>query len=506
MKLFLSKVVYDGHKNESDYIGQLIKCRSVTVFLNMTNEEIYKEYDNYNCSIPIGGHNRGANSIKSGKVVFDLVNNYKTVRYGLSKAIFITDDVTFSKEKREKIQNKYGILCIGEKDNDLLKLICTNEDGINSQTVTKGDDATTYGDWDYFFNGFDKIPCSALVFMDHYLKNDKHDFCNFKKVLSGFLSCPNINSNFYLLIICGDKDGTNRNYFHNEMSGVINKVIAQIIPDTRQVCVEYIYCKSSPISELYEDTHDRNIFSNYIKLSCTKGVDVFKYKNGFRKSISVKYTQDISCKTSFSEFLNSQKNDTPEESVEKYLETIKKDFHNIVRWTEDKNAPNTYHCFDINGNVIRENNNINLKNRIIMEKIEINDGSRCWYISVSNDNDWCNLECKDDIFIYEHYKQYIVVDHGHKEELKKIISKIKDLFENHTFNIATENDLIHYRVSVKYASHIKTVHVKSSSDKNELLCQMRDYPRNLFKNRDDAIKMADKIAEICGFKRTTEDE
>lgn len=141
-----------------------------------------------------------------------------------------------------------------------------------------------------------------------------------------------------------------------------------------------------------------------------------------------------------------------------------------------------------------------------MDIKKIKPGTKCWYMSVPNDNDWSGTHCLDGKFDNENYNECIVVNDEHKDELVKIINIIKELFNNHSFDIATEMDYTHYRVIVTYASNIKSVHVKSFSSKKDLLCQKRYYPRNLFKKRDDAIKMADEIARICGFIRTYRDD
>ena len=141
-----------------------------------------------------------------------------------------------------------------------------------------------------------------------------------------------------------------------------------------------------------------------------------------------------------------------------------------------------------------------------MENIGIKDGTKCYYLTVENDNNWANIGYKDDTFIYANYKECVAVNKGHIKTLNNYIEKIKDLFNNHKYTPATAEDGEFYRIVVDYPSMIKTVHVKRSSDKEHLKAQIRDYPRNIFKYRNDAINMANQIAKICGFKRTRPDE
>ena len=63
--------------------------------------------------------------------------------------------------------------------------------------------------------------------------------------------------------------------------------------------------------------------------------------------------------------------------------------------------------------------------------------------------------------------------------LDNFTNQIKVLFNNHKYIPPIAEDVEFYRIVVDYASMIKTVHVKRSSDKEHLKAQIRDYPRNV---------------------------
>ncbi|MBQ0121547.1 MAG: hypothetical protein KBT13_10595, partial [Bacteroidales bacterium] len=157
--LYISKEIYDRHVKQDDLIGKLIACRNVSIFLDMTDCDLneYLDIPDKDLSKPTVSMDRGRNNIKSGKLMVDKVRNGAKVKYGLTKAIFIIDSI--SEEDRKEIQSKYGVLCIDENDENLLKLICTGE-GEWSRTPEEGENASAY-DWDYYFKKFQSIPCTS---------------------------------------------------------------------------------------------------------------------------------------------------------------------------------------------------------------------------------------------------------------------------------------------------------------------------------------------------------
>lgn len=323
--------------------------------------------------------------------------------------------------------------------------------------------------------------------------------------------CGKISKPFQLLIICGDEYGNSRNTFHQINVPEINSVLSSVAKNSgRQINVEYIYCKNNNDSKLYVSTHDRHIFSNYVTLSYFHTVNAFRYyiDRKLSEKIEALETQEIYTKTMFSEYISSKDNQTPEETSEIYLRSVKNVFDNVESWHKNKNATNTYQYFIIRGEKVEDQlpEIPTLKNNLIMENIGIKDGTKCYYLTVGNDNDWASIDHKENTFIYANYKECVAVNKGHIKTLNYYKTQIKDLFSNHKYAPATEEDVEFYRIVVDYPSKVKTVHVKRSSDKEQLKAQIRDYPRNVFKYRNDAINMANQIAKICGFKRIRPDE
>ena len=510
--LYISQDIYARHEGKKDYIGKLIACRSVSVFLDVEDKELdrYLDISDEDLSKRSVSMDRGRNSIRSGKTLLDIMKEKKDVRYGLTKAIFIINSIRLSKVEKEIILDKYGVLCIDENDDELLELLCT-EEGKRQRTTSKGENAFFYGDWDFYFKNFQSIPCTSLFFDDHYIKNDAWNFANFKRIISAFMSCGKISKPFQLLIICGDENGRSRNTFHQDYVPKFNSVLSFVAKSSgRQINVEYIYCKNDYYSKLYVMTHDRHIFSNYVTLLYLHTIKAFNYKVSklSEKEVEALETQEIYTKTMFSEYISSKDNQTPEETSEIYLRDVKNVFDNVESWHKNKTATNTYQYFIIRGEKVEDQlpEIPTLKNNLIMENIGIKDGAKCYYLTVENDNNWANIGYIVDTFIYANYKECVAVNKGHIKTLNNYINQIKDLFNNHKYTPATAEDGEFYRIVVDYPSMIKTVHVKRSSDKEHLKAQIRDYPRNVFKYRNDAINMANQIAKICGFKRTRPDE
>lgn len=515
--LYISKEIYEGHVGQDDLIGKLIACRNVSIFLDMTDCDLNKYLDilDKDLSKRTVSMDRGRNNIKSGKLMVDKVRKGKKVKYGLTKAIFIINsnpekDDSISEEDRKEIQSKYGVLCIDENDENLLKLICTGE-GERSKTPEKGENASAYGDWDFYFKKFQSIPCTSLFFCDHYIKNDKPKFENFKRIISNFMRCTGIKKPFQLLIVCGNHGGEDRRKFHDEIINNINNVLLSVSKSKhRQINVEYIYCQSDDDLKLYTNTHDRHGFSNYVSLTYLHQINAFKYNSNPVEDeypVEAECCQEIYTETIFSKNIDSIDKDTPEVKSEKYLRAARYDFDNIKPWGNCIDDKITYQYFIINGeNVVQQlNDTPSIKNNLLMENPGIKDGEQCYYLSVRNKNDWANIVREEGTFIYKNYEKCIVVNKGHTKILNNYIKQIQNLFKNHKCTPATEEDNVFYRIVVTDQSKIKTVHVESS-DKNELKAQQRNYPHNNFKNRYDAIKIANQIAEICGFKRTYRDD
>lgn len=398
--LYISQTIYKGHVGQKDLIGKLIACRNVSVFLDMEDGDLdnYLDIPDEDLSKPTESMGRGRNNIKSGKIMIDNVIQGIRVKHGLTKAIFIID--SFKKEDRDTILSKYGVLCIDENDVELLELICT-EEGKCQKKPEVGEDASTYGDWDFYFKKFQSIPCTSLFFCDHYIYKDNPEFENFKRIISNFMRCTGIKKPFQLLIVCGHNTGDGRKRFHDTYVNEINNVLVSVSKSLdRQINVEYVFCQDDPELKLYKHTHDRRGFSNYVTLSYHNQINAFKY---LQNKVKAECGQEIDTKTIFSENISSRDNDTPEAISESYLRDVRYDFENIKSWEPDKNATITYQYFIINGeNVVQQlNDTPSIKNNLLLENQGIKDGEQCYYLSVGNNNDWANIVQKEGTFIYK---------------------------------------------------------------------------------------------------------
>lgn len=130
------------------------------------------------------------------------------------------------------------------------------------------------------------------------------------------------------------------------------------------------------------------------------------------------------------------------------------------------------------------------------ENLVLNEGDKCLYLSVPQQNDWTKIEFLPGIYCKSNYiKCYVVPDNEEgRKLLNSKIEQIKNLFEFHIFKKAC--DVPFYRVIVSNSSDLFTVKTLESYDKSELLNQITDYKNNYCKYKSDADVIVDAIKRI----------
>lgn len=135
----------------------------------------------------------------------------------------------------------------------------------------------------------------------------------------------------------------------------------------------------------------------------------------------------------------------------------------------------------------------------------LEEGKTYYYLSVPNMNNWYEIKVLSAVQKKENNFTNCVYSDS-EEDISKYGAEIKKLFSSKetqdTEVIKIANTF--YRIATYTASDIKTVHVIPIND-NEIEYQYKSYPENIFTNKEEAVRYADKIAEICKFKRSIPD-
>ena len=333
--------------------------------------------------------------------------------------------------------------------------------------------------------------------------NDK--FCNnFKNIMSQNITNAHTSISFHILIISlHNKKGewyTNIKESCRELSSGKN---------CEFLLESLIFNEDDP---LYKTTHNRHIFSNYWSLDAPHMIDAYHYN----KEIVIDRSntlQSIQVQGIFADgFVNNEYIQSVEDAQNTVLETLANDFKGgftpLDEETKMGNNRRIYRGYRIKKDSIEKinkNNQINLLNRLIMDKIYLKNGESCTYLSLPYCNDWKNITIIHGEFKENgEYDNCIVVKTTEMKTLTSMIKNIKDLFtDNKNYPQVDSEDGHYYRIVTTYPSDLKTMHVISSKQ-CEKPCNQ--YEGNRFKNVSDAMEMCNKIAKELGIEEKYSDD
>ena len=491
--LYISKDIYDNCAENTD-LYLLLHNHATQVWLDIDASELDEHIDSRDNDKPSYDQSQDNPTPKSGKIMLDCMREGKTIKHGLSKAIVILDDIT--EDVAKKISQQYGILCFTkDKVPGLLKRLQIKS---KSYTTNKG--------WEFHFAPFKKkqVPCNVLVFIDRYLgTNDK--FCNnFKNIMSQNITNAPTSISFHILIISlHNKKGewyTNIKESCRELSSGKN---------CEFLLESLIFNEDDP---LYKTTHNRHIFSNYWSLDAPHMIDAYHYN----KEIVIDRSntlQSIQVQGIFADgFVNNEYIQSVEDAQNTVLETLANDFKggftSLDEETKIGNNRRIYRGYRIKKDSIEKinkNNQINLLNRLIMDKISLKNGEFCSYLSLPYCNDWKNITIIHGEFKENgEYDNCIVVKATEKKTLTSMIKNIKDLFtDNKNYPQVDSEDGHYYRIVTTYPSDLKTMHVISSKQCEKPCNQCEG---NCFKNVSDAMKKCNEIAKVLGIEEKYSDD
>lgn len=504
--LYISPNIFKEHLDKDSKLGELIRCRSVRVYLDLTESGLEDFFNSLDLTNPVM-QSLDREDVRPGHHMISQIKKEKDIPVGLSKTILILDDIVPKKERH--IQKKYGILCMSpssleEKINFLdrkSKFTLSNIHDISE----KEDASTPYCQgWKFYFNPFQGIPCNTFIFSDHYLKKDDgKDYNNVKYILKNCIK--QLNNECRILFIAGDYSGSSRNGF-KEMADGINNVLMNISKEaSTQILVEYIYCDSAiddrnvkcakDATALYKTTHDRFVFSNYLTVDAPKTLAAFLYGEGGNVT-RIKDTQKLQVSALYADgFESNQYIQSEEQNQEAYIDALVKAIGNGIDPICKGNNRITYYAYKIMGDKVDKLENkerVKLQNRFIMDRVELKQGDSCNYLYVPHCNDWANIKIstltrfpEDDEF-----KDYVVVKSERRKILEEIVEKIKSHFIPGKYSQASEGKQF-YRICTGAASDIRKLRVVSSS-------QDLRYSGNCFEKEYDAMIVANEIWKLIG--------
>ena len=473
----------------NDRIGKMIKGEGVRLLLDVTD----KDFDIMTNAANVNDDERNDEFSMMSSFMQDLdLDAFPAKDFvekieerggkGLSRAIVVAD----RKEETYDIEKKYAVKVVSDKAS-IGQLQEKSEFFFDEGELVEAERPI---DWSRVIsNEVTLMPCNTLIMVDRYLNKNKCDNDkNVQQIVE--LLTRNVSSllDIHLLIIFSqdNQDKQDKAQFEDITNGWADK-IQEVLKrnDIKNAVVEFIQCDRNYKGkyDLYKYTHQRFVITNYAFIKADHNLNAFDDRKG-----SVMQT------INYGNILGGANLKAMNAYVRHCAEEIKKGYEKA----EDSNTPYLYAKYEItDGKREKTSNNMkDITNRMIVDEIGIKEGEKCHYLSV--ENDWANIKILPGFYHVVGFEKRIYAKK--EEDLEDIQKKIQELFENHSYEIPVNESERSYRVSVTDSSNIKTVHVIPNTTEE------KDYPRNLFKNRNDAISMADKVAEFCGFKRTVSDE
>ena len=494
--LYISKDIYD-HCAEGTDLYLLLHNHATQVWLDIDDSDLNEHIASRDNDIPFYDQSQDNSTPKSGKIMLDCMREGKTIMHGLSKAIVILDDIT--EDVAKKISQQYGILCF-TKD---------KVQGLLDSLQIKSKSYTTNKGWEFHFAPFkkNKVPCNVLVFIDRYLGTlDK--YCNnLYNIMSQNITNAPTSTSFHILIISLNNK---EEIWYTKIEESCRKLSSV---KNCEFLLELFTFNEGTRDPLYETTHNRHIFSNYWSLDAPHMIDAYYYKKSNKEIVIDRSNtlQSIQVQGIFADgFVNNAYIQSVEDAQNTVLETLVNDFNGgftpLDEETKIGNNRRNYRGYRIKDGQIDEinnNNQINIENRLIMDKIYLKNGDFCSYLSLPNCNDWKNITIIHGEFKENgEYDNCIVVKTTEMKTLTSMIEKIKELFNNNYRQVGGE-DGHYYRIVTTYPSDLKTMHVISSKQ-CEKPCNQ--YKGNRFENVSDAMEMCNKIAKELGIEEKYSDD
>lgn len=471
MRLFLSQQRFEKcikKQDTTDPLWKLIRDKLVDVFIDIDATALDEEIQNANmdgCPPMFSLAVSHDIPIYSGKETIQKIKNKGKIKPTPAEDVYIFEGMT--KERRNDIQNKYGVLCLSENYKEEMRSLeeCKYDDYMD----TTKEKSISWGQ--IIMTSF--APCNTLVFCDLYLYKDDKNSNNVRNIIASFCKNRIIESQLQIVFIW---DGSVNS---EEKANSFAKTIFDILPPINNIRIEFILCdKSNNILKLHEHAHNRRLLTNYSILRSDYTLAIFDEKGIPAKDQGVTYD-------SIFRGTKSREHDTIIKKIAgdiKYAIINNLDCYPYMVCTKEKQLVNKTKLG-------------NLKNRLIMDYIDLKDGDKFYYLSVPYDSDWLNVKYKSGTYDSSRY-QNCICEKEPKPILTKMIEELKRYFGSINFEMPTDDKEPFYWVSTSYPSDLRTVKVQESKPEDII---ENCYSKNCFKNREDAEKVVEEIKRILGI-------
>ena len=156
------------------------------------------------------------------------------------------------------IQKRYGVMCLSCENPDVSPLIDVND------YFTPSTDKKKFKGWDRILDSVEKLPSNALVLIDRYLfasrSKDKGDgLINVRHILNELLPQEFEGGDYHITIVF-NVEVKHSSYTFSEIASKLYNIAQQLRPGYGFMVEVFGIMESCT---LYDDSHDRQIVSNY---------------------------------------------------------------------------------------------------------------------------------------------------------------------------------------------------------------------------------------------------
>lgn len=226
--------------------------------------------------------------------------------------------LNISQEKAEKIQSNYGVMCLSVSNPDVKPLIDVS-DIFDPSTMKK-----KFKGWDRVLDSIEKLPSNSLVIKDRYLFSDRANYkgdglFNIRRILSELLPKTFIGGEYHITVIYSRAE-KHASYSFGEIAQKINNIAHQLRPHYKFM-VEVFAINDK--CQLYGETHDRQILSNYYLVVASHKLAAFT-----NEDIGTVH-QNIIPWALFTESSLDGSSSAPLESIEQTIDTFRQFYSNL---------------------------------------------------------------------------------------------------------------------------------------------------------------------------------
>ena len=231
------------------------------------------------------------------------------------------------------IQKNYGVMCLSSENPDISQLVDVNDYFKPSTEKRK------FKGWDRVLDSVEKLPSNALLLIDRYLfasrNKDKGDgLINVRHILNELLPQEHEGGDYHITIVFSVED-KHSSYTFAEIASKLNSIAEQLRPGYG-IMVEVFGITDK--CTLYDDSHDRQIVSNYYLVEASHKLAAFNPED--KGTVS----QSIIPWNLFTEDSLNGKSSAPLESVQQVIA----DFNNFYKALSNEAEHKTY-LYALNG-------------------------------------------------------------------------------------------------------------------------------------------------------------